>query len=440
MQTHWQRIAWPLLLAAFAGALVVGVAAHLALPTTVQSEEHATSSDDAATSSDESATSTDEQSQEQRDAQDAIADAEEEIERAEEVIADAQSDDRETSASEHVLEEAQDALAQARDALADEAFKEAEDLAEEAEDLAKDSRMKYLGKTLEELMDDREDDEDGHEDDEDEHEDRERFFDRIRHHFSADMRDLRTDRAELFRYLQSDRRAAHQTFLEAVQAFATDPTDEDAKAALEDAIEAFRQEHQQIREQYHGAIEEYREALAEMREQRKELHNERIVRLRERVEEKRAQRFERRCERIRSGHAPEGYGAPVDFFSQARDVAIKVLCDEDTPDTSVEVGTGKRNQYIFNQGWRWDPEDEEWKRIRFTPLGDSQVGEWIVGKGFADIELDPEDADEDGFLVAYMCTWTGSDWKCGCEDEECDEPKWQLQQFRSFLKRAAQEA
>jgi hypothetical protein len=33
-------------------------------------------------------------------------------------------------------------------------------------------------------------------------------------------------------------------------------------------------------------------------------------------------------------------------------------------------------------------------------------------------------------LLAYLCTWNGSAWKCGCRDRACTQSSWQIQSFQ----------
>lgn len=34
------------------------------------------------------------------------------------------------------------------------------------------------------------------------------------------------------------------------------------------------------------------------------------------------------------------------------------------------------------------------------------------------------------YALAYLCTWTGSQWKCGCRDSACTQSYWQIQSFK----------
>jgi hypothetical protein len=34
------------------------------------------------------------------------------------------------------------------------------------------------------------------------------------------------------------------------------------------------------------------------------------------------------------------------------------------------------------------------------------------------------------YALGYICTWTGSAWKCGCRDTACVQSYWQIQKFQ----------
>src|SRR6266511_4336929 len=34
------------------------------------------------------------------------------------------------------------------------------------------------------------------------------------------------------------------------------------------------------------------------------------------------------------------------------------------------------------------------------------------------------------YVLGYLCTWTGSTWKCGCRDSACTQSYWQIQSFK----------
>jgi hypothetical protein len=35
-------------------------------------------------------------------------------------------------------------------------------------------------------------------------------------------------------------------------------------------------------------------------------------------------------------------------------------------------------------------------------------------------------------LLAYLCTWTRTNWKCGCRDSACTQSYWQIQSWEAI--------
>jgi hypothetical protein len=58
--------------------------------------------------------------------------------------------------------------------------------------------------------------------------------------------------------------------------------------------------------------------------------------------------------------------------------------------------------------------------------------DWFSGKGTYTNNAPPS---VDYFWVGYVCQWTGNSpagegWKCGCRDQACAKPMWQLQEVK----------
>ena len=106
---------------------------------------------------------------------------------------------------------------------------------------------------------------------------------------------------------------------------------------------------------------------------------------------------------------------------------INVSC-ENTP-VSVQVGTNN-NQYVYRYGYIW--RNNAWQRVDFsgnTPVYDNV---WFQGNAGASINLTTTELATKNNLIAYVCTWTGSEWKCGCRDSSCTTPYWQIMQFGKY--------
>lgn len=118
---------------------------------------------------------------------------------------------------------------------------------------------------------------------------------------------------------------------------------------------------------------------------------------------------------------PAGYGAPLSFFAGYGSLSVQALCG----DEGVRVRVGLENSDIFIYQYAYHRGDQGWERI--TLAGDDARGPWFVGsaEGFV------EDPGDEGNIVAYMCEKVDGAWKCGCRDEACAVPFWQLQTYRT---------
>jgi poly(beta-D-mannuronate) lyase len=93
-----------------------------------------------------------------------------------------------------------------------------------------------------------------------------------------------------------------------------------------------------------------------------------------------------------------------------------------------KAGTGAINQYIYKTRYYWSPSQNAWRPTEFS--GANLVANtWYVGEAFL-VGSDTPDVDP-FFWVAYVCQWTGTQWKCGCKNSTCSTPMWQLQGWQA---------
>lgn len=131
------------------------------------------------------------------------------------------------------------------------------------------------------------------------------------------------------------------------------------------------------------------------------------------------------CHTLNVGHQPlQGFAVAYDLFSSTQELLLNVTCDETK--ATIEVGTGVINQYIYEVSYRWD--GSTWQQNIMT--GPEKVSTWFIGSAGYDVPHTESLANEDNYFVAYVCTWTGTEWKCGCADTTCATPMWQVQGFR----------
>jgi hypothetical protein len=118
---------------------------------------------------------------------------------------------------------------------------------------------------------------------------------------------------------------------------------------------------------------------------------------------------------------PEGFGVPWNTLSSRRELLVSATCDGDV--VTPRIGTGAVNQYIYHLHYRWI--DGAWQEREFE--GANLVGNaWYIGSAWGDLR---QQSDETEFFVAYVCQWTGTQWKCGCKNATCATPMWQLQAY-----------
>jgi hypothetical protein len=162
------------------------------------------------------------------------------------------------------------------------------------------------------------------------------------------------------------------------------------------------------------------------------------------------------CHLINSGDpVPDGWGAPYNVLSQARELFLKTLCTADitgSTTTTFQVVNGgtPTNQFQVtwagdanvSAGYKWtwnNPNDQSqggnWVPLTFsggTPFKDSQGNQYPYWRVGAMSTIIPSSLIQSGinYIIGYVCTWTGTQWKCGCHDSNCVQNFWQLQMWR----------
>jgi hypothetical protein len=121
-------------------------------------------------------------------------------------------------------------------------------------------------------------------------------------------------------------------------------------------------------------------------------------------------------------HKP-GFGVAYNTISSAKELLMKVTCGTDT--ASISLGNGLPTQVIYDQGHLWA--GSQWLTVNLSGPERAYPG-WF--KGSANSTLSSLELAQTKYFVAYICTWAGSTWKCGCADSACNQGYWQLQPFR----------
>jgi hypothetical protein len=118
---------------------------------------------------------------------------------------------------------------------------------------------------------------------------------------------------------------------------------------------------------------------------------------------------------------PQKFASPVDFFSGGG-LLLGVTCSG--PTVTAHVGSLSGTQYIYKYGYQ--RVNGAWKQIQFT--GSDMAGPWVVGAGSATLSPIPQGTE--GTVLAYVCQYIQSSWKCGCSDHQCTAPRWQIQGYK----------
>jgi hypothetical protein len=120
-----------------------------------------------------------------------------------------------------------------------------------------------------------------------------------------------------------------------------------------------------------------------------------------------------------------GFGASYNAFSGSQELLLKAFCT----DTSVSypIGNGSSYLYIYNQGYYWT--GSNWQNFTLS-CSNLVSNAWCVGSGSHTRSLTQSQRQSTNPYVAYVCNWTGSDWKCGCRDSACTTNYWNLQALK----------
>jgi hypothetical protein len=122
---------------------------------------------------------------------------------------------------------------------------------------------------------------------------------------------------------------------------------------------------------------------------------------------------------------PNGNGAAYNVLSTEKELLVQAGCNETTVD--VLVGSGRPNQYVYRYGY--ERKGTKWQQFRLSGPPVQGNSDWFVGDGFAELTRTAAQLAGNNFVLAYICTWTGAEWKCGCRDNACTQSFWQLQNF-----------
>lgn len=127
------------------------------------------------------------------------------------------------------------------------------------------------------------------------------------------------------------------------------------------------------------------------------------------------------CDRFASGEtAPTGFGAAWNALTSAKELLLSAVCNTDGS-VKYTVGSGGQLQYVYKTGYFYT---DQWNPFTLTGRFAPGSTDWLLGQGTYTNQNLPA---TNHFWVAYVCQWTGTQWKCGCQDSACNQSYWQLQ-------------
>jgi DUF5010 C-terminal domain len=125
---------------------------------------------------------------------------------------------------------------------------------------------------------------------------------------------------------------------------------------------------------------------------------------------------------------PTGFGSPYDVVSSPSTNLMQVTCD--ITSARLDLGKGDPLQYIYNQGYLFKTGGSAWSPVSYTSSESLIAGAWYPKSATATISLTSTELANPSYNLAYICSWTGSAWKCGCRDSACTQSYWEIQSFK----------
>jgi hypothetical protein len=114
-------------------------------------------------------------------------------------------------------------------------------------------------------------------------------------------------------------------------------------------------------------------------------------------------------------------------IAPSRDLLLKVNCEATS--ANITAGIGKDSHYIWPEAYV-SKAGGAWEKITLSGTKADPASPWL--KGAATTNIPGINSAQTNFLTAYVCTWNGTEWKCGCLDATCQGEtgnKWMIQRF-----------
>jgi len=126
-----------------------------------------------------------------------------------------------------------------------------------------------------------------------------------------------------------------------------------------------------------------------------------------------------------SNQTPTGYGASYNPLTTAKELLMSVLCQSTS--ATITLGNNSNLQYIYNKGYIY--RSGAWQQVTYN-CSNLISNAWCVGNANATIPLTSTEMASINYILGYICSWSGTQWQCGCRDSSCSVNYLNLQEFR----------
>jgi hypothetical protein len=128
---------------------------------------------------------------------------------------------------------------------------------------------------------------------------------------------------------------------------------------------------------------------------------------------------------------PTGFGSPYDVVTSPTTNLIQTTCPSTgSGQARIDLGKGDPLQYIYNTGYLFKTGGTSWAPIPYTSTESLIANAWYPKSANTTIAMTSTELANPSYVLAYLCTWTGTNWKCGCRDQACAQSYWQIQSFK----------
>jgi hypothetical protein len=126
---------------------------------------------------------------------------------------------------------------------------------------------------------------------------------------------------------------------------------------------------------------------------------------------------------------PNGFASPYDVVSSPSTNLMTATCLTLTT-AKLDLGKNDPLQYIYNQGYLFKTGATNWTPINYTSPESLIANAWYPKTATANIAMTQTELQNPNYNLAYLCSWTGTAWKCGCRDQACTQSYWMIQSFK----------